>query len=143
VAVNYWTYAYKKDPIVNGIIATSGNAFSFPVNSATIQEKNWQSVVSAVGCEANSDVMACMRKVDWQDIKRAAAVIKPASSSSVLRSIPLFYPKPDGEIIFPDYVNLTKAGSFAKVPILFGHNNNEDGYYRIPAYGNGIIPIDA
>jgi hypothetical protein len=84
-----------------------------------------------------------MRKVDWQDIKRAATAIKPASSSSVLRSIPLFYPKPDGEIIFSDYVNLTKSRSFAKVPILFGHNNNEDGYYCIPVYSNRIIPTDA
>ncbi|UZP46457.1 hypothetical protein NXS19_014269 [Fusarium pseudograminearum] len=86
--------------------------------------------------------MACMRKVHWEDIKKAAAAIKPASSSSVLRSIPPFYPKPDGEIVFPDYVSLTEAGSFAKIPILFGHNNNEDGYYRIPAYGNGVTPTD-
>jgi carboxylesterase type B len=143
VAVDYWTYAYRKEPIVNGIIAPSGNAFSFPINSATVQEKNWQSVVAAVGCGAGSDVMVCMRKVDWKDIKTAAAATKPASSSSVLRSIPPFYPKPDGEIVFSDYVNLTKAGSFAKVPILFGHNNNEDGYYRVPAYGNGITPTDA
>ncbi|KAM0193526.1 hypothetical protein ACHAPI_007595 [Fusarium lateritium] len=143
VAVDYWTYAYKNDTIVNGIIAPSGNAFSFPVNSATVQEKNWESVLSAVGCDADNDVMACMRKVDWKDIKAAAAAIKPASSSSVLQSIPPFYPKPDGEIVFSDYVSLTKAGSFAKVPALFGHNNNEDGYYRIPAYGNGITPTDA
>ncbi|PCD32260.1 hypothetical protein FGRA07_09512 [Fusarium graminearum] len=143
VAVDYWTYAYKKDPIVNGIIAPSGNAFSFPVNSAAVQEKNWETVVSAVGCDGSSDVMVCMRKVNWEDIKKAAAAIKPASSSSVLRSIPPFYPKPDGEIVFLDYVNLTEAGSFAKIPILFGHNNNEDGYYRIPAYGNGVTPTDA
>ncbi|KAF5268941.1 hypothetical protein FOXYS1_153 [Fusarium oxysporum] len=143
VAVDYWTYAYQKDPIVNGIIAPSGNAFSFPVNAKSVQEKNWNSVVSTVGCSDADDVMACMRKADWEDIKAAAAAIKPASSSSVLRSIPPFYPKPDGEIVFSDYVSLTKAGSFAKVPILFGHNNNEDGYYRIPAYGNGVTPTDA
>ncbi|GKU08830.1 unnamed protein product [Fusarium langsethiae] len=143
VAVDYWTYAYRKDPIVNGIIAPSGNAFSFPVNAASVQEKNWNSAVSAVGCGTARDVMACMRKADWQDIKNATAAIRPASSSSVLRSIPPFYPKPDGEIVFSDYVSLTKAGSFAKVPVLFSHNNNEDGYYRIPAYGNGVTPTDA
>ncbi|KAF4455190.1 hypothetical protein F53441_2428 [Fusarium austroafricanum] len=143
VAVDYWTYAYKNDPIVKGIIAPSGNAFSFPVNSVAVQEKNWNSVVSAVGCGNTSDVMKCMRTVDWKDIKTAAAAIKPASSSSVVRSIPPFYPKPDGEIVFSNYVSLTKMGSFAKVPILMGHNNNEDGYYRIPAYGNGVTPTDA
>lgn len=143
VAVDYWTYAYKKDPIVNGIIAPSGNAFSFPVNSPGVPEKNWNSVVSAVGCSDAADVMACMREVNWEDIKAAAAAIRPASSSSVLRSIPPFYPKPDGEIVFSDYVSLTEAGSFAKVPVFFGHNHNEDGYYRIPAFGNGVTPTDA
>ncbi|KAF4342088.1 triacylglycerol lipase V precursor [Fusarium beomiforme] len=143
VAVDYWTYAYKKDPIINGIIAPSGNAFSFPVNAAGVPEKNWNTVVSAVGCNTTTDVMTCMRKVDWKDIKKAAAAVKPASSSSVLRGIPPFYPIPDGKIVFPDYVSLTKSGSFVKVPILFGNNNNEDGYYRIPAYGNGVTPTDA
>ncbi|KAH7007539.1 Alpha/Beta hydrolase protein [Ilyonectria destructans] len=144
VAVDYWAYAYQKDPIVNGIIAPSGDAFSFPVNTASVQEKNWNSVVAAVSCTGASDVMACMRKVDWEVIKTAAAAIRPASSSSVLRSIPPFYPKPDNETVFSDYVSLTKAGKFAKLPILFGHNHNEDGYYRIPAYGNGgVVPTDA
>lgn len=84
-----------------------------------------------------------MREVDWEEIKAAAAAIRPTASSSVLRSIPPFYPKPDNETVFPDYVSLTKAGSFAKVPIFFGHNHNEDGYYRIPAYGNGgVTPTD-
>ena len=142
VAVDYWTYAYKDDPIINGIIAPSGNAFSFPVNSISVQEANWNKVVAAVSCNTTSDVMACMRKADWKDIEKAAAAIKPASSSSVLRSIPPFWPKPDGEVVFSDYVSLTKAGNFVKVPILFGNNNNEDGYYRIPAYGNGVVPTD-
>ncbi|KAH7155980.1 Alpha/Beta hydrolase protein [Dactylonectria macrodidyma] len=143
VAVDYWTYAYKKDPIITGIIAPSGNAFSFPVNAAGVPEKNWNTVVAAVNCTDASDVMKCMRAADWEDIKTAAAAIRPTSSSSVLRSIPPFYPKPDNEIVFSDYVSLTKTGSFAKVPILFGHNHNEDGYYRIPAYGNGVTPTDA
>ncbi|KAK0761712.1 hypothetical protein N5P37_005694 [Trichoderma harzianum] len=30
-AVDFWAYAYKQDPIVNGIVAHSGNAFSPPL----------------------------------------------------------------------------------------------------------------
>lgn len=143
VAVDYWTYAYEKDPIINGVIAHSGNVFSFPVNAPGVPEKNWDTVVAAVDCTSASDVMACMREADWQAIKAAAAGIKPTPSTSVLRSIPAFYPMPDEEIVFSDYVNLTSSGSFAKVPMLLGNNNNEDGYYRIPAYASGIIPTDA
>ncbi|KAL9484085.1 hypothetical protein ACSS6W_002874 [Trichoderma asperelloides] len=143
VAVDYWTYAYEKDPIINGVIAHSGNVFSFPVNAPGVPERNWDTVVAAVDCTSASDVMACMREADWQAIKAAAAGIKPTPSTSVLRSIPAFYPMPDEEIVFSDYVNLTSSGSFAKVPMLLGNNNNEDGYYRIPAYASGIIPTDA
>ncbi|KAK1846017.1 carboxylesterase [Colletotrichum chrysophilum] len=140
VSVDYWSYAYTREPIVNGLIAPSGNAFSFPLNSPGVPERNWNTVVGAVNCTDSEDVLACMREKDWEDIKAAAAAVKPTSSSSVLRSIPPFYPIVDNEIVFPDYVSLTKNGSFAKLPILFGNNNNEDGYYRIPAYGNGVVP---
>ncbi|UNI19405.1 hypothetical protein JDV02_005589 [Purpureocillium takamizusanense] len=141
-SVDYWTYAYEKDPIVNGIIASSGNAFSFPVNAKNVTEKNWATVVHAVGCNSAANVMACMREVDWEDIKDAAAAVKPGTSSSVLRSIPPFYPTPDNAIVFTDYVNRTRQGRFAKVPTFAGNNNNEAGYYRIPAYAKGIVPTE-
>ncbi|KAL0939828.1 carboxylesterase [Colletotrichum truncatum] len=140
VAVDYWTYAYTEDPIVNGLIAPSGNAFSFPLNSPEVPERNWNTVVAAVNCTSAEDAMVCMRGKSWEDIKAAAAAVRPTSSSSVLRAIPPFYPVVDNEIVFSDYVALTKAGKFSKLPALFGNNDNEDGYYRIPAYGNGVVP---
>ncbi|KAK1723051.1 hypothetical protein CaCOL14_001996 [Colletotrichum acutatum] len=143
VAVDYWSYAYVKDPIVNGFIAPSGNAFSFPLNSPNVTVRNWNTVVAAVNCTNTTNAMACMRSRKWEDIKAAAAAIRPASSSSVLRGIPPFYPSVDNKTVFPDYLSLTMSGKFAKLPILFGNNNNEDGYYRIPAYGNGVIPTQA
>ncbi|KAL7797374.1 alpha/beta-hydrolase [Trichoderma ceciliae] len=140
VAVDYWAYAYKNDPIANGIIAHSGNLFSFPVNAPGVPEKNWDTVVAAVNCTSARNVMSCMRKADWQSIKAAAAAIKPTPSTSVLRSIPAFYPIPDETIVFSDYVKLTNSGRFAKLPLLLGNNNNEDGYYRIPSFASGIVP---
>ncbi|KAG9255636.1 Alpha/Beta hydrolase protein [Emericellopsis atlantica] len=142
VAVDYWTYAYQEDPIVHGIIATSGNAFSFPVNSPGVPERNWDTVVDAVGCGNATEVMDCMREIDWKDVKAAAVSVRPSGSSSVLRSIPPFYPMPDEKTVFSDYVSRTEAGDFSPLPVLMGHNNNEDGYYRIPAYRNGVVPTD-
>jgi cholinesterase len=140
VAVDYWSYAYTDDPIVNGLIAPSGNAFSFPVNSPEVPERNWNTVVEAVNCTNATDVMACMREADWEDIKAAAAGVRPTPSSSVLRSIPPFYPMVDNELVFADYVSLTEEGRFAKLPVLLSNTHNEDGYYRIPAYANGVEP---
>ena len=142
VSVDYWTYAYKDDPIANAIYAPSGNAFSFPVNAPGVPEEHWNEVVEAVGCGGADDTLACMREVDWQDIKEAAAGVRPTPSSSPLRSIPAFYPQPDEKYVFSDYLSLTEAGSFAKIPVLMGNNNNEDGFYRIPAFANGVVPTD-
>ncbi|KAI7224544.1 hypothetical protein KC330_g9263, partial [Hortaea werneckii] len=44
---------------------------------------------------------------------------------------------PDGVTVFPNYTELAKEGKFAKVPYLLGNNNNEQGYYMIPATAAG------
>lgn len=115
VAVDYWAYAYTEDPIAQGLIAQSGNAFSFPLNTLAVREGNWNAVVKAVNCTSSPDVMACMRSRDWKDIKAAAAQVKPTPSSNVLRTIPQFYPTVDNELVFSDYNNLTESGKFAKL----------------------------
>ncbi|KAL1842997.1 hypothetical protein VTJ49DRAFT_3474 [Mycothermus thermophilus] len=143
VAADYWAYAYEQDPIAAGLILVSGNAFSFPVNALGVTDRNWETVVGLVGCNTTTDhaeIMSCMRSVDWQDIKAAAATVRPAPSTSVLRSVPPFYPQVDNEIVFDDYLSLTAQGRFARIPVLGGHNHYEAGYYRVPAYGQGRIP---
>lgn len=124
VAVDYWSYAYRSEPIVNGLIAHSGNAFSFPVNAPGVSGRNWNTAVDFVGCSAADDTMACMRQADWEKIKAAAASIRPSVSSSVLRSIPPFYPQPDGELVFSDYLSRAKSGQFAKIVSLASYPGN-------------------
>lgn len=143
VSVDYWAYAYRHDPIAQGIIAHSGNVFSFPANTKAVQEANWNTVVAAVNCSDAADTMACIRAVEWTAIKSAAASIKSSASTSVLRTIPAFYPKPDDELVFSDYVSLTANGSFSRLPILYGNNDNENGFYQILAYAQGVVPTTA
>lgn len=143
VSVDYWAYAYEHDPIATGLILASGNAFSFPLNTPDITNKNWHTVVGALGCNKTTDqtaIMACMLAANWTDIKAAAAAVKPSASTSVLRSIPAFYPQVDNDVVFGDYINRTQTGRFARIPILGGNNDNEAGYYRIPIFANGVIP---
>ncbi|KAK4155158.1 cholinesterase [Chaetomidium leptoderma] len=150
VAADYWAYAYESDPIAAGLILVSGNAFSFPLNAPGVLDRNWDTVVGAVGCSnkttdtTTGTIMACMRAAHWTDIKAAAAAIRPSASTSILRSVPAFYPQVDNALVFPDYVSRTRQGRYAPLPILGGNNDNEAGYYRIPAYGNGgLVPTDA
>ncbi|KXX77198.1 Cholinesterase [Madurella mycetomatis] len=146
VAVDYWAYAYENDPIAAGLVLVSGNVFSFPLNAPGIPERNWDTVVGAVGCNETTDhatIMACMRAVNWTDIKAAASAVRPSASMSVLRSVPAFYPQVDNDVVFGDYINRTRAGRFARLPILGSNTDNEAGYYRVPAFANGIVPTDA
>lgn len=160
VAVDYWAHAHEADPIAAGLILSSGTAFSFPLNAPGVLERNWNTVVDAVGCNTTTIMgtgttpeedytaatMACMRAVNWAVLKAAAATIKPSPSTSVLRGIPGFYPQVDNLLVFSDYPERTAEGRFAQLPILAGHNDNEAGYYRIPAYGNSngtVVPTNA
>jgi len=51
-------------------------------------------------------------------------------------------PTPDSEIVFSDYIGLIANGSFAKLPVLLGNTDNENGYYQIPAFAQGVTPTD-
>ena len=115
VAVDYWAYAYPHDPIVNGFIQESGNSFSFPLNNMSTTLKNWHNVSAELGCGASGDTIDCMRKQDWEDIKAVAGKITGSFSGNKLRPIPSFYPVPDEEIVFSDYMALTNSGSFARL----------------------------
>ncbi|KAH7088952.1 carboxylesteras-like protein [Paraphoma chrysanthemicola] len=136
-AVDWWSYAYKQNPIAHGLLSTSGNAFSFPMNTAQKQKDNWYALSAAVGCGSSGDTLECMRKQPFETISAAVSRIAPSPGGSPVRSTPPFYPMVDGETIFSDYVSRSSAGDFAKLPYLHGHNNYEQGYYVIPAFAQG------
>jgi cholinesterase len=137
--VGYWTYAYTQDPIVNGVIAISGNAFSCPVHGSGVAERNWNLIVQAVGCAEAADSLACMREADWKKLRDATGSVPTTGGSSVPLSTPPFYPSPDYDVVFPDYPSRARAGNFARIPALIGNTDDEDGYYQLAAYRNGTI----
>jgi cholinesterase len=162
VAADWWTYAYKDKPLINGIIMESGNAFSFPMNPQELQARNWQNVSDTLGCNSSGDAIECVRSKPWQDILAAAARLPAAPGGNPVRSTPAFYPTIDNQTVFSDYASLLEKGRFAKIvschclsgisrdqsigsaklnalqPQLLGNNNYEQGYYVIPAFGRGI-----
>ncbi|KAF2829405.1 carboxylesteras-like protein [Ophiobolus disseminans] len=135
-AVDWWSYAYKQNPIAHGLVSASGNAFSFPMNTAQKQKNNWFTLSAALGCGTNS-TLECMRKQPWQAISVAVSKVAPSPGGSPVRSTSPFYPMVDNETIFSDYLSLASSGSFANIPHMHGHNNYEQGYYVIPAFAQG------
>ncbi len=142
VAVDYWSYAYREDPIVSGLISHSANALSFSINAPDLAARNWYNVSSSLGCGKSGDVMACMRRQNFTDILAATANVRPPPGSSVTRSQPVFQPTPDGKTVFDDYAPLLASGQFARLPYLAGENDNEAGYYKLPAFAQGRVVPD-
>lgn len=136
-AIDWWSYAYKKDPIARGLMSTSGSVFSFPLNTPQKQVSNWYTLSAALGCGSSGDTLDCMREQPWEKISLAAAKIAPSPGGSPVRSTPPFYPMVDDETIFSDYLFLASTGNFAPLPYFHGHNDYEQGYYVIPAFAQG------
>jgi cholinesterase len=136
-AVDWWAYAYRQDPIVHGLMSTSGNAFSFPMNTPQKQVSNWYNLSASLGCGSAGDTLECMREQPWEAILLAVSKVAPSPGGSPVRSTPPFYPVVDGETIFSDYLSLSASGSFAPIPYFHGHNDYEQGYYVIPAFAQG------
>ena len=128
-SVDFYSYAWTQDPIVEGFIAESGTAFSFGLpNSPTCSAQAWFNVTSSLGCgDATSDpatVLSCMREKDYTSILQATP--PTSGSTSVLGS---FGPTIDDIVVFSDYADKTAAGNFTRKPLLIGNNDNEAGLF--------------
>jgi cholinesterase len=145
VAVDWWSYAYTQNPIVHGLVSTSGNVFSFPMNTPEKQVSNWYALSTSLGCgnASSSESLTCMRKLPFSTISAATSKIAPSPGGSPVRSTPPFYPTVDNQTIFADYTSLSKSNRFAPLPYFHGHNNHEQGYYVIPAFAQGRNVSDA
>ena len=72
--------------------------------------------------------LACVRPTGRTSSRQQALAGSPQRKARVFFAIPPFYPISDGE--------------FAKVPVLMGNMDSEDGYGRIAAYRNSIVPAE-
>ena len=139
VAVDYYSYAYRDDPIVAGLISHSGTALSFRQNTAEFSQTSFLSAAASLGCEG-ARALSCMREKDFAAVLNASSKIKPLPSRTLAQ--PVFYPTIDNITVFGDYYSLSGNSSFAKIPYLAGNTDKEDGYYRISAAGQNVTLTD-
>lgn len=109
-SVDYYSYAWTKDPIVNGFIAESGTAF---ILSATNESDytNWYNVSSTLGCggeEAGEQTVDCVRNADAVTLINAVGQQASGGLSTT------FGPVVDGKVIFADVKNRSASGDFIK-----------------------------
>lgn len=143
VAVDNWAYAFKEDPIVNGLISQSGNVFSFPLNTAELAASNWYNVSGQLDCGTSGDTVECVRSKNISAILAAVAKVPAPPGNSIARSQPTFQGTIDNITIFSDYGSRSNNGDFARLPYLQGINDYEAGYYRVAALAKGNDPPES
>ncbi|KAL2069852.1 hypothetical protein VTL71DRAFT_14531 [Oculimacula yallundae] len=135
VAVDYYNFAFPKDPIVTGLIMNSGTVHLDQLVSPDSVHSNFTWVASNVGCANQTDAaaeLACMRKVP-------AAVIEDfvqAYEDSGVSPSMTFAPTVDDVIVFGNYTERTAMGALSTLPAIIGMDSNE-GMFLAPFEATG------
>ncbi|KAI1863818.1 uncharacterized protein JN550_009316 [Neoarthrinium moseri] len=114
-SVDMYTYAWTSDPIVKGVIAQSGVAWSFPIQTQDTATDQWQDVAKSLGCTGDpSETLDCMRKLSAQKLVKADQVAQKFGTIS------------DEKLVFSDYPSRKPAA----IPVVVGHTDFEPGLNR-------------
>ena len=122
-SIDYYSYAWAQDPIVNGFIMESGVVNSFFSPAPANNTAAWYSITQKLGCGEASDgferTIACMRLKSMEDVLAASASVLPMG------------PTADGKLVLSDYTDASYNGKFAKKPVLLGNNDYEAGIIKV------------
>lgn len=139
-SVDYYSFAWKEDPIVSGLIMHSGTSLSFYPNTPEYAQSLWYNVTETIGCgTANDDpsaVFECVEKADLSTVLAAAAKVPALPTIALYQAT--FHPTVDNVTVFADYEQKSVAGDFARIPTLLGNTDFEAGWYKTAAWGQGI-----
>lgn len=121
-SVDYYTYAWTKDPIANAFIPQSGTATSFanppPLNNTAAFINGSIALGCGDGSAGLDAALACIRTKPFTDVLAATKVTDPLRA--VLGN---FGPTVDGKVVFNDYTKRAEQGNFIQRPYLTGNNN--------------------
>lgn len=133
-SVDYYSYAWTRDPIVNGFIPMSGvvnTAFSpAPANNTA----TWFGITEKLGCgNASAGIeptVACVRQKSMNEILAAS------------EGAPLMGPTDDGKLVLADYTDAGNNGDFIEKPMLLGSTDYEFGSIKISAAMERTMSLD-
>lgn len=142
-SVDYYNYAWTKDPIIAGSIAQSGTATSFGNRGLAAQQEAWASVAARVGCNQTNpaQVLSCMRSpnVTMTALLNAAS----AGTSGLASVLGSFGPTIDNRTVFANYTDRALKGQYIQNPSIFGNNYFEAGLFILLGAGSGASsPLD-
>jgi len=118
-SVDFYSYAWQRDPIVKGFIPESGSAPLTPRNNTA--ETSWYTTSSRLGCggaEAGKSTIGCMRNKTMSEVLDAITLPGQRQNRG-------YGPRADGKVVFNNYATRLASGTFIKAPTLIGNTNAE------------------
>jgi carboxylesterase type B len=127
-SIDYYSYAYRSDPIVAGFIQESGTINGIGTISTTTANVAWFNVSTALGCGSSnsSDILACMRT---KSVDLILSAIPKVTTGLTSGGLGVFSPAVDNITVFSDYPARSIAGNFIKAPLLIGNTDYEAGLF--------------
>lgn len=134
-SVDILNFAYKDDPIANGMICDSGSAL-MPLRSEDYPGSNFTFVARHFGCggEGESEV-ECLQSVPAKDITAFLEEYGNAGTTPQLKFVPIA----DDKVFFENYTAQYEKGAISTIPAIFGTNMN-DAVSLIPYPDNPANP---
>ncbi|KAF2009115.1 para-nitrobenzyl esterase [Aaosphaeria arxii CBS 175.79] len=124
VAADLYNFAYPDDPIIAGLILSSGSTF-FNIASNDREQTNFTFVASQLGCGelGPQEELDCLRKVSSEEITSFRKDYNSAPGIS-------FNPIIDNSTKFSNNTARAYDGKFAKVPAIAGSTTNEGALFQ-------------
>jgi len=131
MSVDFYAFAYTKDPIVHGLIPQSGTISGPPSRIASTGNgvspaaiKNWSALSKELGCGEVS-ATDVSRTLSCMQSKPASAVLDATTPKTSGAAIGAWGPKADGKAVMSNTADRSAKGDFIRIPILVGNTNNE------------------
>jgi cholinesterase len=126
-SIDYYNYAWTKDPIAHAFILQSGAA---PIAPGVRNDQNWFTVTKKLGCGDPSEEMPpqCVRRKPPLGNVTVIDCMRSKSSEEIMSAFSglEFEPSKDwNNVVLRDYYNPLRDGKFMQKPILIGYTENE------------------
>ncbi|KAK0631503.1 acetylcholinesterase [Immersiella caudata] len=134
VAMAYYSYMYRDDPILNSLIMDSGNEF-IDILTKDPAHANFTFMAEQFGCgDLNPAAeLSCMRQVNASAMQDFMRVYSDDGKTPIIT----FSPIVDNRTVFANYTALAEEGKVARIPVLIG-SNAQDGEIFVPYNPDGV-----
>ncbi|KAH7462825.1 hypothetical protein FOMA001_g18296 [Fusarium oxysporum f. sp. matthiolae] len=125
VSAHVFAYNGRDDELFHAAIGQSASVAGIGPWEPSIERASLATAnITKTICPEATDKLACLRKADFETLNNAINATLSLPFAAIV-----YGPVVDGDIVARPRLEQLRDGSFVKVPLLLGTNNDEAGYY--------------